>query len=401
MANGPSDDLPKARAEHFSYERLRLRDYLILLLISGATVLALGILAEESARFLFPTRSDTCKSPSSGTDFVPNCTSFQKIAEGPFVVNHYNECGYFSAESCGPKPPNALRVAVIGSSISRGYGVPYAESFAARTTVELSKRCRRPVEFQNLGMAWPEPAADVRNHFSGRINDAFELSADVIMFVVSAWDMWKFRSDSVALTMPDQAQFKGLPFYDLLHAMAETFRELREGSRAVLVLRHLIDLDSDTFVRGYLSNGDESDYLRRPLTKAWLARLNFIDLLLKELSSKAAEKGVPVIVVFVPPAAQVILATHSNVDFGLDPFALDREIAAIAAKNGADYIDLLEQMRQARHPLDMYYLVDGHPNALGHAAIAAAAESGLLMNSGFASCNSTTDTSALGARHLK
>jgi hypothetical protein len=35
--------------------------------------------------------------------------------------------------------------------------------------------------------------------------------------------------------------------------------------------------------------------------------------------------------VFVPFAAQVILASHSDVDFGRDPLASNRDIVAIAA----------------------------------------------------------------------
>ena len=112
---------------------------------------------------------------------------------------------------------------------------------------------------------------------------------------------------------------------------AEYARRVREQSRAVLVLRHLVYLDRDTFVRRYLMNGDESDYLRTPLSDPWRRRLQFVDGLLDKLARESEQAKVPNVVVYVPFAPQVILAASNPVEPGIEPLAFDRAIGRISA----------------------------------------------------------------------
>jgi hypothetical protein len=360
------------------------RDYAILALISVATAITLAGFSEISARALFIELSDSCQA-TTGIGFVPNCTSLQKVAEGPVVTNHYNECGFRTAESCGPKP--GIRVAVLGTSISRGYAVAYDESFGARSSVELTKRCRRPVEFQNLSITWTENFA-AWDQFDRRVGEALGLNPDVLLFMLAPWDIWKYHvaSSSGQPSISAPRKFERLPFYRFLHSVSEYLRDQREQSRAVLILRHLILEDQDTFVRLYLKNGDESDYLRAPFTDAWRRRLEFVDSLIGRLVQQAGSEHVPVVVAFVPFAAHVLLARSSHGEAGIDPFALDHAIEAMTARYDAQYVDIIEPMSRLSHPAQMYYSVNGHPNGKGNAVIAAAVNSELLKNAAFKDC---------------
>ena len=136
-------------------ERLPRRDWIILPLLS---ILSLGLLlglSEVGARIFWPEHlEDRCAvpDPTLGLRFQPNCVAKVKSAETPWLDNSYNACGFRTAESCGPKLDRGFRVAVIGSSISSGYLVPYAETFSARTTALLQQHCHVPVDFQNLAL---------------------------------------------------------------------------------------------------------------------------------------------------------------------------------------------------------------------------------------------------------
>jgi hypothetical protein len=114
-----------------------------------------------------------------GTRFRPDCTSRVKAAEGPWVTNRYNECGYRTPQSCGSKAADGVRIAVLGSSISQGYLVPYEQSFAARDATLLTQNCRKPVEFQNLasiGFIW--------NRLADRVDDAIALHPDAAVISI-------------------------------------------------------------------------------------------------------------------------------------------------------------------------------------------------------------------------
>jgi hypothetical protein len=145
-------------------------------------------------------------------------------------------------------------------------------------------------------------------------------------------------------------------------------------------------MDRDTFVRLYLRNGDESDYLRTPFTEAWKSRLEFVDALVDRMSSRANERSVPVSVSFVPFAPSAVLAGSPGVEPDLDPFAFDRTVEAIASNHGSQYIDILRPMSRVAEPTDMYYSVNGHPNAAGYAVVASAVVSELRKNATFSSC---------------
>ncbi len=129
------------------------RDFVLLPLIFVMTIVALLVGGETAARLIYVQADDVdlcLYNTTSGPRHRPFCSSRDKVWDGPWVTQLYNACGYRTAEPCAPRPPGALRVVVLGSSIAQGSKVDYAESFAARSSAALSNQCGASVDFQNL-----------------------------------------------------------------------------------------------------------------------------------------------------------------------------------------------------------------------------------------------------------
>src|SRR5271165_2326722 len=142
-------------------ERLPRRDFIILPLISLATIAGLFVATEIGTRLLWPESglSDCFVTDSvEGLREKPNCEERLKNAEGPWVTYHYNECGNRTYASCGPKPPGAIRIALIGSSTSLGLEIPFEQTFAERAARELS----RLMAARSTCRTWESPLS----HFS-------------------------------------------------------------------------------------------------------------------------------------------------------------------------------------------------------------------------------------------
>ena len=101
-------------------QRLSARDYVLLPLVVTGTLAALGLAVEGGARLLWPEQQHDACGVADGTEsrFRANCAASVKMAESPWVTYAYNDCGYRTAEPC-TAPGD--KVAVLGSSIARGY----------------------------------------------------------------------------------------------------------------------------------------------------------------------------------------------------------------------------------------------------------------------------------------
>lgn len=77
--------------------RLPRRDYILLPLIFVTTMLVLLVGGEIAARLRFPQddAAEPCEySTPSGFRYRPGCTSHTKVWEGPWITQHFNDCGY-------------------------------------------------------------------------------------------------------------------------------------------------------------------------------------------------------------------------------------------------------------------------------------------------------------------
>lgn len=331
---------------------LRRRDLWLLPLISLVTLLVLAFMAEAGTRIVWPQeKENSCarQDPALGYRFKPDCTSLMKAAEGPWYTNDYNGCGYRSAQPCTPVPTGTRRIALIGSSMAEGYLVPYPDTIGARLAQDLSRDCRAPVEVQNLGGL---------GYFSGhrpllRLEEALTLRPNAVVLVLTPFDL------ETAIMEEEEDLGPAGPVVNHLGTRARLFILLKE-SRAFMMAQHFRFRDLAVYLPLYLNYGDKADYLRPPFTPPWQERLRRLDTRLGPMSERAHAAGVPLVIAFVPQEAQLALMAQQAPPPGIEPDALPKAIAAIAARHDVGFVDTSDVLKTHAHPEQLYYQVDGH-----------------------------------------
>ena len=370
--------------------RLPKRDWLLLPAISLVTLAALLGSSEVVARVLYPAAiGDSCYVQGAGTDarFRPNCKSRSKTAEGPWVDNSYNECGYRTRESCASKPPGTLRVAVLGSSFSYGFMTPYDTAYTTVAGQLLAKQCRRPVEFQNLGV-YGIGMLDVYH----RTDEALALKPDVLLLAFSAFDL-------IPEISPDKmAQRDNLIPGTLKHqnrpdpgSWIKNFivTPLKE-SRAITMLQHFMYQNPETYTNLFMYYGDNADYVRTPLSQRWRQRFSNLDVLIEGIHKRADAASVPMVVLVGAMPSQVALV-NSPLRSGVDPYVFGTEVTQIASKYNVLTVNPLPDFANRPDAMALVYPVDGHVAPQGQKVVAEEL-SRRILSSGLAAFSESNKT---------
>jgi GDSL-like Lipase/Acylhydrolase family len=351
------------------------RDYILLPLTVVLTLAFIASIAELSARLAWPEQPrDRCEvSEGSQIRTLPNCRAVVKAAEGRWVEYRYNECGYRSAASCGPKPPKSVRIVTIGTSISRGFWVSYGESFTGRLEQDLSRSCERPVEFQNISFG---AAAQTRawHRAAQEATPALRLDPDALVLVVSNFDLVQYTP----AVSEGQASSAPHPPLDLVGTLGELRVKFTSGSRAMTIALHFAFSDPDRYLRFFIKHGDSADYLRPALSEAWRFRLETVDETLGSIAAAAHAAHVPLFLMLAPPRPAVLLAHEAGAFPALDERVFPKALAEIAVRHGAIFVDPAQLESTAPNWDNLFLVADGHPNAEGHRLMAAALRSALV-----------------------
>jgi hypothetical protein len=353
----------------FSSARNRLprRDLILLPLISLLTLATLLGVSEVAARhFFYEQNVDSCmvKDPEIGFRYRPNCTSRVKAAEGPWIVDHFNDCGYRGNQSCKSKPAGTTRIALIGSSTSEGYLVAYNDAFSTRMEKQLTALCHRPVEVQNLGRAQCFPDCSFR-----RIDEALALKPDVLILSLSPHDIEGLQPRNAAnRDRPIQVQDADDPPQKTGNPIRALQRVVRR-SRAFYVAEHFLFQDPASYLRLYLINPENIALLSDSFSPAWEKHFNDLDLLIGEMAAKAHAANVPFVLVEVPNLAQASVLSMNNPPPALDPHAVNARLQQIADRYGIEFVDVLNAFKQTPHSNKLFYQVDGHLDGAGQALV--------------------------------
>jgi hypothetical protein len=368
-----SDRAPSPKRDFAAFWRpLRGRDFVLLPLVVVVTVMAMLGGGEMAARVIWPMSLGTeCQyGTPDGARFKPKCVSRYKAVDGPWVEDHFNDCGYRAAESCRVTP-GQLRVAVIGSSMARGHGAPYEATFSARAGKLLSRRCGKPVDFQNLSTDVND--VPILDH---RVPEALKLKPSAILLLISSYDI-----QNVDARPPSQKQKQHLDLASLKHLVTT--------SRLVTVGQHYIYEDPAAQISVFLNTGadDSHGYAVTPLPAKWEARVEHLGAIVARGSAEAKAAKVPFILAYAPRRAQVLLDIPKYRRPNVDPLAIDRRLQQIAAADGAIFIDTTPSFAASPRYNSLFYIADGHPTAEGHAIIARDVASTLLTLPAFAGCD--------------
>jgi hypothetical protein len=337
----------------------------LLPLIAFSTLVFLLLASEFTARFFFvKDNSDECVVPDAkiGFRYRPNCTTRLKAAEGPWVENHYNDCGYRSAESCASRPPGALRVALIGSSTAESFLVSTDQSLSARTEKALTERCGRPVQVQNLGREQCFPVCTYR-----RTDEALALKPDVLVFAFSPFDLENLLPVDVANRMNPNLQNR-----TVANTKVSTLRKIQQlfsKSSALTAVEHFLFQDPDTYLRIALNNHDTAEFMRPDMSPVWNQRLADFDLLLGEMAQKADAAHVSFVLLEIPSLAQASVLQVKQPPAGVDVYGLNRRLTEISAKHGIRFVNVMDSFQRTPGSNRLFYVVDGHLNGPGQALL--------------------------------
>ena len=350
---------------------LRARDVVFLPLVSLLTVVAMLGGGEMAARVVWPARPDSaCEFGTQyGPRFRPHCMTRYKAVDGPWVEDRYNECGYRAAGPCAPTP-GQIRVVVFGSSMARGHGVSYDDTFAGRDEKILGRRCGKTVDFQN--MSTDANGVATVDH---RISEALALKPDVLMLMISSYDIQVVDTPTHASDQKAPARMSP--------------KKLLLSSRLVTVGQHYLYRDPAAQISVFLNTpGDDGHgYASDPLPRRWETRVAKMGEIIDRIGVQAKAANVPFILAYAPRRAQVLLDIPKFRRPNVDPLALDRRLQKIAAAAGAIFLDTTPSFAASPKFNSLFYVADGHPAAEGHAVIARDVASTMLKMPAFASCD--------------
>jgi lysophospholipase L1-like esterase len=218
------------------------------------------------------------------------------------------------------KPAGAVRILMVGDSLTFGWGAPAHDTTAARLAARLDEgRGERRYEVINAGI--------------GNTNTAMQVA-----YVEHR--LLRFDPDLVLLNYfindaePTPTRMRGL---------------LIEHSYAAVYLAGRIDV----LRRTYLGRSDWREYYRglyEDTQPGWLAAKSAI----ARLAAVCRERGIPLLVVNYPELHE------------LDPYPFSREtglVRAEADRHGLPFLDLLPAVRGVRPESLWVTPTDAHPNA--------------------------------------
>lgn len=347
----------------------------MLALVCVATFAALAGSLEFTARRLFR-RSSTqiwsCFAESakgSGIFPVANSACWEKLPESPLVEYRFNACGYRTMAACGPAAAGTLRVVLIGSSFVMGYQVAYSQTFGVLLEQKLSAASARRVEVDNQGILFGTPRRTAL-HFG----EALAAHPDLILWTLDPWDVENVIATQDILPLAKVDRSGGPPppkWRRYLDAMRQDgIQSLLQGSRSVLMMRHVLFQSPGQYMRNYLMQGDEPGIFAIQPSAAWRKRWDELDAIGKEMADRARAAGVPFAVAATPDLAGALMLSSGDWPPQLDPLEFGAHIRSIAERHGGVYLDLLRSFRGIPDPERLFYTVDGHMNRDGHALIA-------------------------------
>ncbi len=364
------------------------RDLWLLPLIGIATLVILLVVGEFASRFAYAEQEvDACalSDPLLGSRYRHDCTSTGKTAEGPWVVYHYNDCGYRSAGSCAPVPAGTRRIAIIGASLAQGWLIPQAQTAAVILANDLQAACGAPVDVQNLGSI---------DHTGYRLvpllQQALALKPQAVVLMIAPHDIENITPPTSVSGVPAPAE----PPASETGVLRRLF-VLLKSSRLVVVAQHFLFRNPDIYIPLYLRYGDQADFLRVPLKQAWQARLGVFDDLLGQLAALSHAADVPLVLVYAPQQAQAGLLVRHPLPPGVDPLAFGADIGRLADRHGVIFHDATLDFQRLPDPMSLYYPVDGHISGVGQPVIGAAlARQFLTAVPAFATCTAHPITAA-------
>jgi hypothetical protein len=398
------DPIESSKAGSQESGKVKLRDWILLPVISLLTICLIAVAVELTARHLFPTPKTNelncliLNDPSTGVRAVPNSTCVDQTSESKPVVYKYNSCGYRAGMACSLKQPGTFRIVLMGSSFAEGLYVKREQTFAAVLPAELSRDTGRKIELYNEGMHWGTPrSVDLR------FNQVVAAQPDMILWALTPFDIQNvslllpYIPPSQLLTKEAAAPARAGSSQNFVHRTlavltSKSIPELARGAwrrmlegfgdtRTSFLLQHYLYESPSQYVKHFLMQGDDAEFLRVNPNPQWQKELREFAGYDADLEAKAHAAGIPFVVVLLPDRAQAAMISMGQWPDGYDPYKLSDDLRSIVESHGGTYVDILHGYRTIPNPEQHYLPMDGHIDSVGHHIVADLMAKGLTSGS--------------------
>lgn len=273
------------------------------------------------------------------------------------VPMHINSHGFRDRELAVPKPPDELRILVLGDSITWGDYLPADEVYVERAQHYLDRRIEdRRVEMVNAGVG----DTGLREELDLLVERGLAVEPDVVVvgfYLNDSRPPWGFPAERGSRGWLRRHSVLADKLYDAL-LLRRWIHEKGEERFSWIPARRRLDWQHRPEAFLELARLARYDWGAAWLPETWAE----LDPMFGELATLADEHGFRAAVAFFPVAFQV------RADFVED--TPQRELAARARAHGLPTLDLLPALRQ--HADEKLFFDHCHPTPAGNEVVGAA-----------------------------
>jgi lysophospholipase L1-like esterase len=313
--------------------------------ISVAVVAVLWAVCEVTLRAVRPQvshtewldgRSRAVPDNLLGHRYRPGARAVQRTPEFTAEYN-IDAAGRRAGTSAGGK--YGFRVLVLGDSFTFGDGVAAEEVWTA--VMERTLRDRRvEILVFNAGVEGYNTRSEA--HY------LFELEPVL-------------KPDVVVLGFVANDVYTNQPLYVAPSSSVDEHRENGAASHVIALAKRVAMQNDWIYQRLFLVTA-RKEYYAVPFSPHVTEQLDVTRNLIGAMEAFCRGNGIRFVVVSIPQQFGVIAAARDDRFSGVDPRAIDRDLAAFASTRGFAWIETLEPLAEAYRTtgVDMFYRVDGH-----------------------------------------
>jgi len=299
--------------------------------------------------------------PDLGMRYVPGAV--WRFRHPEYSVEYaINEDGFRKPTSPGHQLPSpGDRLLLLGDSFTFGQGVSYETTWGAIAEGLLRQRGGR-LHLINAGVQGMDTRSELL--LLRELAPRYRPEAVIVGFLIN--DLYT----NVPLDAAPKAETGPAKWS---HVRDEVF--VRAGAARTFHLlqlaRRIVTSNDAMYAKLYLAAPGRGEFLRLPLSGRPRRQLAVTEELLKQLAAECRALNVPLIVLSIPQQFQVLQQLTQGERAGdIDVAFYDRYFADLGRRVGFTWVATLDALVEAEEPARLYYRLDGHLSAEGHAVVA-------------------------------
>ncbi len=298
--------------------------------------------------------------PSLGMRYVPGAV--WRFRHPEYSVEYaINEDGFREPASpvSHPSSPGA-RLLLLGDSFTFGQGVAYEATWGAIAEGLLRQR-GVPSRLINAGVQGMDTRSELL--LLRELGPRYRPEAVVVGFLIN--DLYT----NISLNTDPGADSGDA---DWSRVRDEVFVRASGGRTFHLLqlARRIVTSSDALYTKLYIAAPDRGEFLRPPLSARPRRQLAVTEQLLKQLAAECRALNIPLVVLSIPQQFQVLYRVTQGVQAGdIDVAFYDRYFADLGRRAGFTWVATLDALVEAEDPARLYFRLDGHLSADGHAVV--------------------------------